>query len=301
MPKEGFSKKVKRLSARSWESIADKWINALPRLEHSAVAPPSSLSKIEGLAEILVHVPDTGEYRDEFEILRPRVLHEAIYLLHKAGHVLGAAEQHVRDGLLSWSLSNAYHSSLFSQKATMAFLGLVFPQLNNVTLMIDVWPGQPKGNRKSRLIESYDMQFVRMPALQHREHWELFQRMLRVTTIDVWNKNLVQAILRLDIPDFAKQRNILHYSNHKWIFDDLYTATDSSWLDTLSQNDDLAPKLDSEFPEMSLGLAIVLFQNAIALLRDLASRAPIIDLEIEILNASMTEQRHPYFSSLLVA
>src|SRR5262249_42040472 len=152
--------------------IRAKWLEFLPTLEAPGSRPISALSDFASLVGILPHVPDDGEERREIPGLRQEVFREAIFLLHKASSVVGAAQKQVKSGMLTWALSDAYRGAFFALKALFGILGIFFVGVGDRHYMIDIWPGPKKGERQRRRRGSdlgAEMQFVRMPGMQHRE------------------------------------------------------------------------------------------------------------------------------------
>lgn len=198
----------------------------------------------------------------------------------------------------SWSLSSAYHGALFAQKAFLAFLGLGFPVVNNKTIYVDVWPGPPKGQRnKNRKFEvGSEMQFMLMPRLEHRHMWSILQRILRVSNIQVCGDDAVDAIVGLDHLAFARQRNTLHYQNHKWLFSDLFEFQISQTFGVFGAERPLHVCLSEGSDDSSLALAFQLFTDSYKLLADIAANAPGLAGELELVRSTITAERHPLLS-----
>jgi HEPN domain len=62
---------------------------------------------------------------------------EGVYWLHKALHVLGAAEIDADGGMPTWSLSSAYQSAFFSARSSMAFLGVAIAERAKTSYVVE--------------------------------------------------------------------------------------------------------------------------------------------------------------------
>lgn len=296
MGNSAFDKKAGRLSARSWDDIEGKWLSYLTDFAQGPITPVNSLTEHPGLKDAVKDTPNTGELRGEIPNYRPAVLREAIFLLHKSGHVLGAAETHAQSGLPSWSLSSAYHSAFFSLKSLLAFLGVTFPHdESNKQIMVDIWAGPPKGSRKQKFTEQIEMQFVRMPRLEHREMWILFRRALRVTTVEHWDDRITNALISVEPKEFSRQRNVLHYSNHLWLFDDLFDYLNDDRFEDLSESEKQLSDLVPTNPNFSMAVAFAMFHMTLGLFQSLTLMAPILQPELDHIATTLENHRHPYF------
>ena len=113
-----------------------------PSLALPGSPPQMLLSEMAALGQCLgIDVLPKSQVRELFEPipgLREAVLHDAIYLLHKAAHVLGSALVHVSSGMCTWSLSSAYQAAYFAMNSVMRFLGVAVVEYESRHFLIDV-------------------------------------------------------------------------------------------------------------------------------------------------------------------
>lgn len=297
-----FEKVVDRVIRRSWDDLLERWLGNIPRFDVPATPPEYSLEKFVPLQNLLSTFTDSHNvYEQEVTGLREQLFHEALFLLHKAGHVIGAAESHAEQGMLTWSLSEAYQGALFTAQAILRFLGIATCVYNKKTWLIDIYPEQPRLSSKERregqrpepitLFISFDYK------VEHRHVWQLFQRTLRVAR---FKNSLVDQCRRcfaksnFDHKDFARQRNILHYDLGSWFFDDLYDFMPNTNFGVFT---DFADDLD--FQEVnsafSMLLAMALFKMGTSIVESLAPKNKRIQAEWELMSRSLSQGRHPIF------
>lgn len=297
-----FEKKLKRIDHRNWETIRGEWFQYLPNIQIPGQAPDFEISEIIGLDDIILKIPDDGEYKFELLGLREAIFHEGIYLLHKAMHVLGSAEVHINNGILSWSLSSGYHSAFFAVRAIICFLGISIAEVNDKMILIDIWP-EPEKLSKTKMKKGYtpkaETKFLRMPRLQHFHIWEIFQRILRVLTIDIWEQNFINFLITLKPKEFAWQRNTLHYKNNKWMFNDLHNPINNPSFSVRKNLIEDIETIDPTSDDFSVILGYLLSNFGYLLLKDIASNVPIISGEFELIKNTLTQSSYTRFISTL--
>src|SRR5262245_6242220 len=124
---------------RDWRRIKGVWISAAPRIEPTGSKPEPGLEHLEPLLAAF-RVANRIELLPDVEGLRQNSLWEAIFLFHKASHVMRAAQSHAIEGFRSWSLFDAYHGAYLAAKSTMAFLGVALSQLDGQWTLLDLFP-----------------------------------------------------------------------------------------------------------------------------------------------------------------
>jgi len=296
-----FEKQLKRIDHRNWKTIRAEWFQYLPNIQAPGQHPDHEIAQTVGLDDVVARTPETGEYKTELIGLRAAIFHEGIFLLHKAFHVSGSAEVHINNGILSWSLSSGYHSAFFAVKSIMCFLGISTTEVNNKMILIDVWP-EPEKLSKSKVNKGFtpkrEMKFLSMPKLQHFHIWEIFQRILRTSTINIWPETF-RHLIALNPKDFALQRNTLHYKNNKWIHDDLYKSDLDPHFgirtNLLDEIDDVDPLSD----DFSILLSHILLNLAYILLKDIAQDAPIISSEFALIEKSLDNDHHDLYKETI--
>lgn len=228
--------------------------------------------------------------------LREIVFHEAIYFLHKASHVIGCSEIHANAGAHTWSLSQAYQGSYFAAKAICYLLGGLLAENDRKSgIVIDIWPDLT-GTSDLGLVTDTRVAFwfyKKRPG--HVHMWQIFQHLLRVTKVDAWPREYVDALIALVPADFSQQRNILHYDGGSWIFDDLFefVANDSYGV--------VKDRFINGFPydehsDFTFVLAQIIFRMALLLLEEIRTVTNKIEPEMELINKRLTKIYHPYYA-----
>jgi hypothetical protein len=132
---------------------------------------------------------------------------------------------------------------------------------------------------------------LRTPRIEHRQSWAFFQRLLRIIRIDdaFWPGQMCKALVDLDITDFGKQRNALHYTTVSWFFDDLSACVIKPHFgehtNDLSDGEALS---DPDSDDFSIALALVIVRMGSQLLKDLVQYAPVLQPEWDLLEAWLT-------------
>ena len=225
---------------------------------------------------------------------------EAIFLLHKASHVIGHAEVSVRSGAKTWSLSDAYQGALFGARSIVYLLGVGLPEYKSKLVITDVWP-KIEEQKESRQRLSLDadaespVQFTLATIkLEHRHFWMLFQRLLNVCKVDVWQKEYVSALRKLETKEFAMQRNILQYRDWRWIFDDLHESRIDEQFGV--HKGDLHDALVyAERSDFSIALALALMRMALDLIGSITALTNKLNTEITLLRNRLTMDYHPLY------
>jgi hypothetical protein len=290
-----FEVKLKRLGQRDWDEVKSAWLAPLSQLTFSkaGLPPDAALSDFYDLGEVAGRIPQDGEYRENITGLRAAVLHEGVYLLHKAANVLVGSHTQVVGGLPTWSVATAYQSAFFSMEAIFRLLGVAVVEVNNKTFMLDVWPEAEKtaSKRAKALYKLGDeMQFVSHKRIDHYHRWALLKRALRMLTNSPIRGEIINALDAIDDKDFARQRNMLHYSNI-WLFDDLHTFYSPLSYCRFNATPPLVQRLDPGHQDFTVVLATILLSSAASLLAALGQSAPIMQNEWKLLNEACSNQR----------
>lgn len=285
-----------------WSDISERWLNFLPAIDPPGSAPDVGLSEFIGFTTVAANISDVSTpIRTEAPGLREYVFREAVYLLHKAFHVTGCAENQARQGYKTWSLADAYQASLFGAKAILYFCGIALAEFEKKAVLIDVFPKETDTQKrrqklKLKLLDDPAIQFIKLNMkFEHRHVWAIFQRLLCVFDMSVWQDTYVQALKRLEIKQFAKQRNELHYKNEIWIFDDLHEfVVDSSFGEHPADIESaLVYALESDF---SLSLSIAILRMGVLLFESINELSPALNPEIQMIRDNLTVERHPLYS-----
>lgn len=301
MDDEAFRKLVqKRIIECKWSDISAHWLNFLPSIDPPGSRPDASLSEHSGFMGIASSITNFAEpIKADVPGLREYVLREAIYLLHKSSHVTGCAENQAKQGYKTWSLADAYQASFFGAKAILFFCGIALADFNNKAILIDIFPKeqdiQKRQKQKLRVLDDTAIEFTRLNMkFEHRHVWTMFKRLLDVFQMEVWPKAYIQTLRKLDVKEFAKQRNELHYSNEVWIFDDLHDPIIDEFFGCHPEGmqEALNYNLNSDF---SLSLSMAILRMGVLLFESIGESAKVLNAEIQIMRSALTIERHPLY------
>ncbi len=300
-----FELKVKRIDAKAWQVIKESWVAHVPSINPVGSPPSNQISEIPDVASNAVSVPKTGESKFSIEEMlgsREAVLHEGIFLLHKAISVSGATQFHSDNGFSTWSLSSGYHTAFFAVKSILCFLGVSLPRINNVDYVLDVWPKPEeisKNQLKKGIVPERKIKIIRMGSLPHYRVWKIFQRVLFVSDIDLWDQEIVSFFKKIDENDFALQRNNIHYHNNHWKHNgDL--ATPSIITDFGKRNDVITymQTMDVEDPDFSIILGFILIKYSYRLFSDMVSLTGVLQPELDAMNNVIASAYHNTYRDL---
>lgn len=298
MSTQAYEREIKRLARRDWPTIRNLWLEAVGKLNfvHAGVAPEFPAEEVVGMRDLVEAVgANAGEQRVTLSSFNAPLLHQGIFLLHKAGNVLTAAHDQACAGLPTWSLATAYQAGLFALDSILHLMGVAFVNYSpRRQFLVDIWPG-PSAGLSKRALAAYtdgkEINVIPMSAsVQHFHRWAALQRLLNTTHELPITTEIRDAFLNLGDRAFAEQRNALHYS-HTWTFDDIHTYTDSPELvdfDTLAK---LLGGLDARSDQFSLVLGTATFFLASQMLKSLAAEAPLLEAEYSLLVASCASPR----------
>lgn len=287
------------IKGRPWEQIAGFWLEALPSIDPPGGPPDTSIRELLELLGIKNEVM-SGDAHENVQGLREALLREAIFLLHKASHVLSCAEVMHIQGRRTWALSDGYHAALFAARAILGLLGIGATDFGGPSVVFNVWPiaEKEKMARNSQRASTPPLTTLFMPyrtRLDHSHVWSLFSRALRVIVLPAWAAPIVKKIKALDDSRLSHQRNRLHYSNHTWIGDDLHSLNppDAAEIEAF----DLEGVLDSEAREQfSLALGLSIYLLGANLMGSIQSR--LLDGERALLDEKLACGWYP-FTNLL--
>lgn len=284
---------------RRWDYIRGTWLKHLPIIAPAGAQPDRTIADLVG--ELVPDIPTTNNHVQEFSFpsgeIPALLAREAIYWLHKALHILGAAECHADGGMPTWSLSSAYQSAYFSARASMAFLGVGVAELEKVSFLVDVSHDmQLMSPREYAAVGAFsdDARFYTLGVLfDHRQIWHLYQRVLRVTTRVPWPEPLNSYLGQLNVAEITKQRHLLHYQLRGWVFDDLFDFVFAHEFDRTSPSGSGRTLFDSDKPEFTFVLAVALLRTALDPFVDICRYSNRLADEEALLIASLPAERHP--------
>src|SRR5438045_8161508 len=113
------------LRGRRWTHLREYWLERIKAFDSTRPPDPpiDEIPAIELLKNKFIVEGRGGPRGSEgsvFEsvpLLPQTMFNEGVFLLHKARHILGAAEMHANDGISTWSLSSAYQGAFFAGKS----------------------------------------------------------------------------------------------------------------------------------------------------------------------------------------
>jgi len=299
---EVIDKLVKKLPARYWGQICSTWLKNIPTIE----PPGNRPSPIVENADLAYYCEQAiPEKKKELSYasgpvagLREEIFHESVYWLHKAVHALCGAESKVASGMLTWSIIDAYLAAYFSMRSISAILGVSICDYKGRSCVVDLCRDFKSMARMKREAESAFAEEVNVHSLgvrfDHKQCWQVLQRLLRVVYGEVWDQELSKCVNRLNSPDFARHRNRISYYVHEWLEDDLHhPAMNEDFALRAIHRDPL--KLDTEDSGFTVQLAYSLLTMALTAYRDVASVGLSLKGETELISHSLGTSRHPYF------
>ncbi|MDB5870885.1 MAG: hypothetical protein JWQ07_327 [Ramlibacter sp.] len=290
-----FETQLKRLSHRDWNAVQGAWIPAVAGLniEYPGKPPAEAVEDVYLLAQAFASVPAHSEIRTPVSGVAVAMLHESIFLLHKAANVLVGAQTQALGGFPTWSVATAYQSAFFSMEALLQLLGVGIVEISDRTMLVDLWPSvEQRLSRKNR--ESYilgsEVHLLHINRVDHYHRWAVFKRVLRTLSNAPIEAGLINALQEIDDKEFARQRNRLQYKT-SWTFGDLHTSTSSLTYCRFRTPPPLLDRLDVDNEDFSLVLATLLFSSSVGLLSALATHAPAIASEKELLASACAPDR----------
>ena len=298
MVDEWCERKSKKLCDRDWEKVRENWQAYIPTIHVAGTPSADEIGEMPNLqVELQKVASDNLQLLDTPVLgLRQAILHEGIYLLHKAAHVLGAAQVHIDEGMCCWSVSTAYQGAFFAMNAVVHFLGIAVVESGNKTYLVDVWASDRKKKVKVKDIKTL---LANTKRVEQRHMWYLFQRCLGITVNanTFWDFGCVDALAQLDHKDFGRHRNDLHYGPQTWYGVDLHACfIDAAFgVHTGSMTDGSCIQVQNY--GFSLLLGFVLFRMAYRMLAEIGASATAIQEELKLI-AHWLSQPH---SSMYVA
>ena len=281
---------------REWSDISGYWLGYINTITPPGAQPSTVIEEFIGFETVARSLRGTSRHqRLDVSGFRQLVFHEAIYLLHKASHVIGCSETGALLGAHTWSLSQAYQGSFFAAKSICYLLGGVLADYDRRTIIIDIWPGVSSSSSGLGLLTDTTIEFFQNEKwVGHKEVWQLFQHLLRITKVNIWPTLYTDAIIALASNDFAKQRNIIHYAGGKWVFDDLIEFTPNSNYG-LAKSRFSSGFVYEEQSDFTFVLAQIIFRMALLILDEISTLTNKLETEIDVFKKRLNPDFHPYY------
>jgi hypothetical protein len=285
-----------------WSLIRQQWLSNLPTIYPSGTAPIDDLEDFQPLRST-VNVMTGGVLNFQTIVgVKEIVLHEAIYLLHKASHVLGCAEADAVMGAKTWSVVQAYQAAYFSGKALLRFFGIAThdspSSRKDVTTVINVWPSgsyiQNLLGSTNRLLACHKLSY----QYGHIHMWHLLQYVLSSISVDthIWEPTYVDVLTNnMADHEFAKQRNDFNYGSCTWLFDDLFEFKSDNSFGIIANRLATTRFTYSHQSDFTLIIAIILFHMGFTLLESIAEVTNALNGEIALLKSRINALYHPIY------
>ncbi len=294
---------LKKLAARYWDQVASSWLRHLPQIDSPGI-PPKPLSLNQDLSYLCEQARSPkpnilSSARGPAAGLRDAIFHESIYWLHKAVHSLSGAERKIAYGMLTWSVIDAYQSAYFSMRSLCAALGVVVCDYQSKSYVVDICRDFGSTKRELRVQDSAFCEDVAVYSIgvrfDHKDNWQIMQRLLRVLHNESWGEECSQKIIELKSKDFAHHRNRICYYVHEWLKNDMLAPDyDESFATQAIYK--AFPILDTTNLNFTLHLAYVFARISLTAYWDVAKVGVILARESESLRGALDESRHPYYS-----
>ena len=272
-----FEKKIKRLSRRDWADLRSFWLNHIPEIESPGQEPGETLDQDERLRQEVSLLGRSGERRFEPDVSpASQLFRESIFVVCKAVRVSCEAARQADGGLPTWSISTAHHGAIFALRGFLGLCGIAYLEIDNQFLLMDVRPGEPKGRRKKSsvsLVDTNEVQLFKVPKMQHREWWSVYQRILNTSaeTFNCWRYPVGRELGLCRTGVLSRHRNDLHY-RLVWFDDDLLEEKVIPSFGRFSGEaaDRLVDKLEEDNgSDGAIILNQILLGNSLAMLEDL--------------------------------
>lgn len=281
------------IGRRRWEKIRACWLVEMPTLSPFS---RTDQSEISSAADTMLGL-GTAVTEGQFTTARQMVFEHAVCWLQKALNVLGGAEVHLNVGYKTWSISSSYQSAFFAARSLLAFLGVIIIEHKGRTFLLDIFPKPPK---PADLYSESRLTYVGT-RLDHRPLWSLMQRILAITVEPIWPEEVAARIRTMDIGEFARQRNSIHYRPDGWIFPDLEAPLIDDHFAAFAYRALKTADFESDGENTTFLVAFCLSQMSLDVLRDFSTSSNIPLAFINRLRQRITEQTHPKYSAQLLS
>lgn len=292
-----------KIACRDWGDLRDYWGQSLLDVDPPGSAPEHTVAELVGVEQELEECQETvPRFVDSIPGVRDCILHEGIFLLHKAVNVLGAAERHADAGIESWALSSGYHASLFAAQAIVRFLGVSLADTGCRTLIVDTFPEKEtlssKARKRGEVAAERTMLLIRPTTVGHRDTWRFFQRTLNISKVGehVVTKDVQSHLKHTRVEEFAKQRNRIHYGVNHWPGNDLHTCITTTGFGYVGTGSPLVSSSEGGF---SLANGAITVSVAAKMLASIVSVCPTIQGELDLLQDCAKPPIFPRYHGVL--
>lgn len=303
-----IEKLVKKLPSRHWDHICSSWLPHIPKITPPG-ARPVPLTENADLSYWCEQATPSGNKKlssvsGSVAGLREAIFHEGVYWLHKAVHAMYGSESKIAAGMLTWSVIDGYLAAYFSMRSISAILGVAVCDYLSKSYVVDLCRDFGNMSRVKRKGESAFAQEVGIHTFgvrfDHKQCWQILQRLLRVLHSETWGPAVSQSIYELASTDFAHHRNRISYYVHEWLKDDLHRplAEDTFATDAIY---DKCPAFNTADSAFTIHLAYSLMTVALTAYNDVAKVGVILHDETETFRQALDDSRHPYYGARLMS
>jgi hypothetical protein len=262
--------KLQNFGKRRWEDVRGSWLDNIPRFPGLGASPDPGLESLLQLQRI----PENYERFPDISGIRMNVLWEAVFLFHKCAHANLAAQRLGDQGMHSWCLFNAYHAGYLGAKGIMALLGVALANIGG-QVVIDVCPEplKPVKKRISSIVTPQFQEFliVKLGEIDQVGLWELFQRVVNMSTAECWDDALLRELIALAPRRITPPRNHFLYKAKYWPLGDLVADVKPPDVSVLFGED-----LDVDGKDFLLRLSFSVYRIFEQLMSDLADNSTVI-------------------------
>ena len=275
-----FERKLKHLSWKDWADLRSFWLRHIPDIDQLGQEPEETLEQDEELRREASSAPSNGEHRFIAEVNPASLLfRESVFVLCKAIRISCESAQQAINGLPTWSISTAHHSSMFALRAFLGLCGIAYIEIENRYFLVDILPSQRKGHRQQKvpfLTDNKELQLIKVPQMGHSEWWSVYKRILRISKNFSWCFPVDTELAQCDTGTLSKHRNELHY-RIRWFYEDLLEVKvmpSFGWFNNEAAETVVKKLEDSDGSDGSLILNQMLLGNSLLMLRDLSKLNP---------------------------
>lgn len=304
--KKDYEDSLKKLQPKVWSLIRDNWIKTLSSQIDPTIplSEDEQISKLPGFEKItneiiydentipLNHSLNTVFKKKLIRSAREITIRQALYSFHKASHIISSGEIHSLKGIKSWSLASCYQGAYLAAKSIINLFGVSLNEFKGQEYLVDVW--------QTDNIEDIEIEvgIIRYSyrRIEHRHVWLLLKRILNSSTVEIWNERYVNTLKKIDIENFPKQRNLLHYFDTEWIFDDLFEFEPDTKFGVYPEGLEYGLHSFTIKSDYTLACAQILLKFAYDLIKDISSVSNLIKQDFDIINTFLSnDERHPIF------
>jgi hypothetical protein len=301
---------IEKLIMRDWQEIRGEWLKYPPKAP-PGTRPEFELAEFTGLNEVAsrAKTAEKGIQSVRLVGLHQAFIEDALFSVCRAANVIGCGEIQ-SNAHPTWSLAVAYQGSLFALDAVLKFLGVCTLQVENTSLVVDIWPA-PREKLSKKELANFQLGeeplFLWSGKFDHYHRWALLKRVLatlRPATSPL-PRDITRGLLSIDDKKFARQRNDLHY-RVVWPFEDILTHLKLPELSTFPDMSSLKSALEAtdneqndsgEINRFGMALAFTMFYISLLLLEDLAKGSVAYEQYFNAILSTLNQSQHPFFES----